>query len=70
MLHDIPVFSAPSNGAGHFLFRQKVAKDHCACGGGLGNIVLPHLPLPLADRAPARTPPSMTSNMRRLLRQY
>ncbi|HLI19201.1 MAG TPA: hypothetical protein VKV22_13145, partial [Rhodanobacteraceae bacterium] len=29
-------------------------KDHCAWGGGLGNVLLPRLPLPLGDRAPAR----------------
>jgi len=44
-----------------------VAKDHCARGGGFGNVVLPHLPLPLADRAPARTRTSLRSNMRALL---
>jgi hypothetical protein len=46
-------FSTPSNGAGYFLFRQKVAKDHGARGGGQTHIVFVRLPLPLADRAPA-----------------
>ncbi len=46
---------------------QKVPKNHCACGGDLTNIVFVRLPLPLADRAPARTPASLPSNMRALL---
>jgi len=49
------------------LFRQKVPKNHCACDGDLDNILLSRLPLPLADRAPARTPASLQSDMRALL---
>jgi len=49
------------------LFRQKVAKNHCAGGSGLDNILLSRLPLPLADRAPARTRASLRSNIRALL---
>ncbi len=36
--------SAPFHGAGYFLLRQKVAKDHDACGGGRTNIVSVRLP--------------------------
>jgi hypothetical protein len=37
-------FPAPSHGAGHFLFRQKVAKDHGARGGGRTYVVFVRLP--------------------------
>ncbi|MGH8182344.1 MAG: hypothetical protein ACREPH_01645, partial [Rhodanobacteraceae bacterium] len=35
-----------------FLFRQKGAKNHCAGHAGSGNVVLPKLPLVLAEFAP------------------
>ena len=60
-------FRSPPRRARYFLFRQKVPKNHCACGGDLDNVLLSRLPLPLADRAPARTPASLQSNMRALL---
>jgi hypothetical protein len=37
-------FRSPPRRAGYFLLRQKVVKDHRACGDGLGNVVLPRLP--------------------------
>jgi hypothetical protein len=37
-------FSAPYRGAGYFLFRQKVAKDHDAYGGGRTNTLSVRLP--------------------------
>ena len=42
-------FRSPQRRAGHFLFRQKVAKDHCAEHDGLNNILL--FRLPCASRA-------------------
>jgi hypothetical protein len=42
--------------AGYFLFRQKVAKNHCASHTGFGNIVLPKLPYAsCAERAGANS---------------
>ena len=62
---DIPVFfRAPPRRAGPFWHCPKGAKRLGAGGGGFGNFLSPRLPLPLADRAPVRTPPSMASNMR------
>jgi hypothetical protein len=45
----------------------KVAKTIGAGRDGLGNVLLPRLPLLLASRAPARTRASLRSNSRALL---
>ena len=65
---DAPVWiRSPQRRASYFLFRQKAAKNQCARGGDLDTVLVSRLPLPLADRAPARTRTSLCSNMRALL---
>ncbi|MDE2272165.1 MAG: hypothetical protein KGJ94_09305 [Xanthomonadaceae bacterium] len=52
--------------ASHFCF-GKNGQNHCAGHDGFADVVSAQLPLVLAARAPARTRPTLASNMRALL---
>ncbi|HET7930598.1 MAG TPA: hypothetical protein VFL63_04310, partial [Rhodanobacteraceae bacterium] len=57
----VVLFRSPRRRAGYFCF-GKSSQNHCARHAGFGNVVLPKLPLVLADRAPARTRTSLCSD--------